>query len=170
MNAIQNDSGAGVWLESAVCLFLGTASDATATGFTKCDGNNGTRNLLSQFILNNPSGGSGHGGTSGQTDHAHSSGSHTHTASHSHTGVTFSGQFNYDQYSVNTTGGHYACRGHNDGNGAVSTSSTDPTLTSTSPTLTYVADEQPSFRTVNYLMSGEEPVAGGNVGMFGANF
>jgi len=168
MHVIQNDSGEGVWLESAICLFLGTASDATATKFTKCDGNNGTRDLRSQFILNNPSGGSGHGNTSGQTDHSHSSGGHTHTANHSHGSLTFGNAPSDGVFNRNSTSGGITSSNHT--HNAGNTSGTASSLTTTSPTLTYVADEQPAYRTVHYLMSGEEPVSGGNVGMFGANF
>jgi hypothetical protein len=169
MNAIQNTSGASVWLENAFCLFLGTASAATDTGFTKCDGNNETRNLLNQFILNEPANNSGHGGTSGAINHGHTTAGHTHTANHAHGNVALGNVAADGVYKRNSTSGGSPTLAH--GHSAAATTGTAASLTTTSPTLTDKSDEQPSHYTLHYLMSGEEPVsAGGSAAMFGANF
>jgi len=169
MNAIQNTADESVWLENAICMFIGTADAATATEFTKCDGNNSTRDLRNRFILNEPADNSGHGDTSGQIDHGHTTAGHTHTAAHSHGTVTVPITNVTGIFNRNPTSGTKGVKAHY--HNAATTTSTTASLTTTSPTLTDVSDEQPAFVTVHYLMSGEEPVSvGANVSMFGANF
>ena len=168
MNAIQNDSGASVWLENAYCLWIGAIGDIPDS-FTIADGNNSTRNLLTRFILNEPANNSGHGDTSGSLAHGHTTAGHTHTASHSHSGVSLADQNTIDGYNVNTTSGQHACRQHD--HNAANTAGNDPGLATTSPTLTDNSNAEPSHVGVVYIVSGEEPAGSTTSAIaFGANF
>jgi len=168
MNAIQNDSGSSVWLEGAYCLWVGDIADIPES-FTIADGNNSTRNLLGRFILNEPANNSGHGDESGSVSHGHTTASHTHTSSHGHTGTAVSSYLNLVVQNRNATGGDRHIRTH--AHPTPTIASGDPGLAATSPTLTTNSDAQPSFKSVAYIMSGEEPaVGGGSAIMFGASF
>ena len=167
MNAIQNDSGASVWLENAYCLWVGNIADIPES-FTIADGNNSTRNLLGKFILNDAANNSGHGGTNTSTTHSHSSAGHTHTANHGHSGPTFGSTGPTAVHNWNTVQQDLYVKSHS--HASVTISSADPGLSSTSPTLTDNTSAEPSHVAVAYIMSGEEPKGLGSAAQYGANF
>ena len=49
-------------------------------------------------------------------------------------------------------------------------SSSGGNLSGSGTSISSVSDSRPPWRDVIYIMAPEEPSAGGNVGMFGANF
>lgn len=171
MNAIQNDSGASVWLENAYCLWVGNIADIPDS-FTIADGNNSTRNLLGKFILNDAANNSGHGGTNTSTTHGHTSAGHTHTANHSHSGSNFDNVSPNAVHNWNQVMQRNYVKNH--GHSGISIGSTVSTgnngLSSTSPTLTDNTSAEPSHVAVAYIMSGEEPKGLGSPALFGANF
>jgi len=171
----RTDSGTG-YEEGLIVLWVGTLSNAAATGYILCDGSDDglggtTPDMRDKFVkIANTSGQIG--STGGAAGHQHTSGgAHTHnTNNHSHS------------YAASWTGANYA-------NWASNLSTSAPanlpnknhthsitTIANSAPNLNSAdmangdntADTQPLFRTVAFLSS---PAAGGgNMAYFGANF
>lgn len=165
---IQNTSGADNWLEDAIVMWDGAAG-SPPDDWVLCDGNNSTPNLNGKFIMFAASGGGNVGTTtSGNSGHDHTNpATHTHPQSHSHAlpqtgqspGVGSTGTTN-NRPNYGTT--HY----HLAGTGPTNNTAYGGTAQDVSNN----TDTEPEFRTVVFLKAPEEPTAGGNIGMFGANF
>jgi len=166
---IENNSGAASLEEGIIVGWLGTIG-AIPDEWVLCDGNNDTRNLNGKFIkAANLT--SEVGDTGGTLGHQNSSGGHTHTAAHTHPGGATSS--NAAPYTFPGVGAPLGSAIHDNTSGnphahGNATSASGGALASTSPTLADTGDTQPAFRTLAWLEY--QPVAGGNISMFGSNF
>ena len=168
---LENTSGGDSWLEEAIVLWVGSYS-SIPDDWVYCNGSNGTPDMRDKFIKTSGSGGSTTT-TGGGNGHSHSApGGHGHGWSHTHSfGTTgSSGNINLegarggaDQNYAYTPGNEaHTHGGGNSGSGGGTGSSSFSFGSS--------GDSRPASHTVIYLMAPEEPSAGGNVAMFGANF
>jgi hypothetical protein len=179
LNAIQNDSGGGVWLENAICLWEGSQG-SIPDDWRLCNGTNSTPDLRDKFIYNAGSSGSGTTGTGGATSHNHSGGgSHSHnTNSHSHgSGVASTTSYevgnreNRAQVSQYINFAPSANHPHSQYSPAHNTNSdSGGSVPGVGTSIGGSSDDRPSFRTAVFIMAPEEPSAGGNIGMFGSEF
>jgi len=157
--AVQNTSGAAVWTENIIGMWLGTLA-SIPTDWILCDGGSGTPDLRDRFILNDASGGGDHGETGGSDGHTHSAGSgHTHGASHTHT-QTIDNIASPDD-GLGTSGVTAAADNH--GHGSSTTTSAGATTSDAEP-IDNNSDTQPPFRTIAYIQAPAEPIeyAGGS--------
>jgi len=170
---IQNTSGADNWLEEAIVMWMGNTS-ARPDDWTICNGDdndsgNATPNLDGKYIQMWASGGSSVGSTGGSAGHDHTNpGGHTHTQNHTHagptTGATPAPFYAYRQwYAASGLASYHMHDTFTSGNSSGGYGSTAQDVAS-------AANTEPLYRTVGYLSSPGEPVSGGNVSMFGANF
>lgn len=145
----KNMSGGNVPLEVGAIAM--TKEATLPTGWVLCDGNNGTPNLPSKYIMGSTTAGT----TGGSTTHTHGNVSHTHTSSsHSHTGTTN----NASPSTYQTGDGSY--RGRSPHNHSLSTTST--TATYANSNIVFDAGSSiPAYIEVKYIMATASALSGG---------
>lgn len=154
LNAIQNTTGASIWIEDGIFMWLGLLNDIPPS-WRLCDGTLSTPDLRDRFILNDASGGGDHGGTGGTDGHTHSDGSgHTHaTASHTHTFTVVANTDGETDFNAGVRPISFYNHPHSGGTTGGATPATSSAVEPASST----SDTQPPFRTVAYIMSPAEP-------------
>ena len=167
------------WLEGGIGFISG---ESLPEDWVLCNGSNSTINLNgSKYIKLSASGGavSGTGGSashnhSGPGGHSHpGGGSHSHTLSSSNTGT-----YNYPSSGASHPWGWGwpgtrvlcpNCHSHTYNSSSTNSSATGSYGSGTQG-IAQASSVNPAYKTVTWIMAPEEPSAGGNVGMFGANF
>ena len=172
------------WLEGGIAFISG---ESVPDDWVLCNGSNGTPNLNSSKYLKFSSSGGSVGGTGNSTSHNHSGpGGHGHPGggSHSHNVPSNSAASNQVYGSANSwsrvTHNQYTVRAHQFvWPNYAHTHPLSSTSTSSNPIGSFSSGTSgissgshgtPAYKTVTWIMAPEEPSAGGNVGMFGANF
>ena len=172
------------WLEGGIAFISG---ESVPDDWVLCNGSNGTPNLNNDKYIKLSSSGGSVGGTGTSTTHNHSGpGSHTHGGGGSHThnvpaNSDSSNQIHGSATSwTRTTHNFYNVRAllytwpnnaHSHPLSSTTTSSSG--IGSFGPGTNGIqsgSHGSPSYKTVTWIMAPEEPSAGGNVPMFGANF
>ena len=171
---ITNSSNS--WCEGGIAFICG---ESVPDDWVLCNGSNSTPNLNAGKLIKLSSSGGAVGGTGGGTSHNHSSpGNHGHSGSGSHNhslaalgnenqvasngsgSVRSANQYSGNYHSFNSHGHTHALTSVSSAGGGFG-SATNGIASNSS---------HPAYRTVQWIMAPEEPSAGGNMAMFGANF
>ena len=170
------------WLEGGIGFISG---ESLPEDWVLCNGSNSTPNLNASKYIKLSSSGGAVSGTGGSTSHNHSGpgghshpaggGSHSHPLSSSTSGTRpFHGQFGSNhgikwEVAGPPRGDIVMCPvGHNHPMSGTNASNTGGYGSGSQGIA--AASFAPSYKTVNWIMAPEEPSAGGNMAMFGANF
>lgn len=149
LKPFKNMAGVNVPLqEGAIAL---TKLSTPPIGWLICDGNNGTPNLPSKYVMASATAGT----TGGATTHTHANVSHTHTSSsHSHTGTTN----NASPSTYQTGDGSY--RGRSPHNHTLSTDSQTATYANSNAVFN-TGSSIPAYIEVKYIMATASALGGG---------